>query len=133
MVPTGYQILKAFPLTPNGKVDRRSLPSFSTMPTVTQPPRTPQEKIIAGIWAEVLDSDRINLNDNFFELGGHSLLATRVIAQIRQVFKNRCLLAIALRESYSLGLYCPASSGPASSSPASPVSLNPATGAVEYP
>ncbi|MEL7051987.1 MAG: amino acid adenylation domain-containing protein, partial [Cyanobacteria bacterium J06588_5] len=88
MVPTGYKVIETFPLTPNGKVDRRALPPFEQSHTLTQPPQTPQEKLVAGIWATVLGIDGINLNDNFFELGGHSLLATRVIAQVRQVFET---------------------------------------------
>ena len=86
MVPSSYHVLESFPLTPNGKVDRRSLPTFHESALVTQPPQTPNEKLIAGIWAEILGLETINLNDNFFDLGGHSLLATRVISQVRQVF-----------------------------------------------
>jgi len=87
MVPTGYKILEAFPLTPNGKIDRRSLPAFQQSRTAVQPPQTPQEKLVASIWENILGTDSINLSDSFFELGGHSLLATRVIAQIRQTFE----------------------------------------------
>ncbi len=87
MVPTGYQVLEAFPLTPNGKVDRQALPAIASPSTATQPPEGPTEKLVAGIWADVLGTDNVNLNDNFFELGGHSLLATQVIAQVRQVFE----------------------------------------------
>ncbi|MEL6468394.1 MAG: amino acid adenylation domain-containing protein [Cyanobacteria bacterium J06623_4] len=85
MVPTGYVVLDSFPLTPNGKIDRKSLPTHRSSTTASQPPQTPTQKLVAGIWANILNLPTINLNDNFFELGGHSLLATRVIAQVRQV------------------------------------------------
>ncbi|MEL6780655.1 MAG: condensation domain-containing protein, partial [Cyanobacteria bacterium J06597_16] len=88
MLPNSYSLLEAFPLTPNGKVDRRSLPAFSHKVCVNKPPSTPNEKLIAGIWSDVLKVEQISLNDNFFELGGHSLLATQVVAQVRQVFER---------------------------------------------
>ncbi|MEM6252543.1 MAG: amino acid adenylation domain-containing protein [Cyanobacteria bacterium P01_D01_bin.156] len=85
MLPTAYAVLESFPLTPNGKVDRKALPAPEvTIRNKTQP-RTPREQLIAGIWANVLSIQEVALEDNFFELGGHSLLATRVIAQVRQV------------------------------------------------
>jgi amino acid adenylation domain-containing protein/non-ribosomal peptide synthase protein (TIGR01720 family) len=50
------------------------------------PPRTPVEELIAAIWAEILELDRVGAEDSFFELGGHSLLATRAISRLRQAF-----------------------------------------------
>ncbi len=49
-------------------------------------PRTPVEEIVAGIWAELLDLDRIGAADDFFDLGGHSLLASRVVSRVREAF-----------------------------------------------
>ncbi|WP_414582651.1 amino acid adenylation domain-containing protein [Scytonema sp. PCC 10023] len=90
MVPTAFVILEALPLTPNGKVDRKALPT----PSKTQlpessfvPPSTPIEEMLATIWAQVLDIEKISIHDNFFEVGGQSLVATRLISQIRQVFQ----------------------------------------------
>ncbi|MEL6880528.1 MAG: amino acid adenylation domain-containing protein, partial [Cyanobacteria bacterium J06607_10] len=85
MLPSGYAVLGAFPLTPNGKIDRRSLPAFTPEVAVDKPAEMPHQQLIAGIWAEVLGLDTVSLNDDFFALGGHSLLATRAVAQVRQV------------------------------------------------
>ena len=90
MLPAAIVELKEFPLTPNGKVDRRALPapqlSRSDLETQFQPPRTPTEEILAGIWSAILKVDSIGVHDNFFHLGGHSLLAVRVISRIRVAF-----------------------------------------------
>jgi amino acid adenylation domain-containing protein len=92
MVPAVFVMLKALPVTPNGKVDRRALPApdWSKLSAAAAPlrPRTPVEELLAGIWAEVLgvEPDRLCAGDNFFELGGHSLLATQVTSRIRKVF-----------------------------------------------
>ena len=85
MLPTTYLCLEAMPLTPNGKVDRRSLPAPDAVIRAAALPQTTVEVLIAGIWATVLGCDQIHVDDQFFELGGHSLLATRVIAQVRQI------------------------------------------------
>jgi amino acid adenylation domain-containing protein len=86
MVPSAFVALEAFPLTPNGKVDRRALPApdarAEERPFVA--PRTPQEQALAEIWREVLRLDRVGLEDDFFALGGHSLLATQVLSRVRR-------------------------------------------------
>ncbi|MBV8842651.1 MAG: amino acid adenylation domain-containing protein, partial [Bryobacterales bacterium] len=84
MVPAVFISLDAFPLTPNGKVDRKALPAPSnTSEKQTYiGPRTPTEEILAGTWMEVMGLERCGINDNFFELGGHSLLATRVVSRL---------------------------------------------------
>jgi len=88
MVPSAFQRLEAFPHTATGKVDRRSLPAPDpARRDVEGPlaaPRTPLEKALAAIWADVLHLERVGIYDNFFELGGHSLLATQVVARARQ-------------------------------------------------
>jgi amino acid adenylation domain-containing protein/non-ribosomal peptide synthase protein (TIGR01720 family) len=90
MIPSAFMVLDAFPLTPNGKIDRRALPSVTEQVTnlsdTHETPRTPTEEILAGIWENILNLKQIGRKDNFFELGGHSLLATRVISQIRELF-----------------------------------------------
>jgi acyl carrier protein len=91
MIPSAFVILDAFPLTPNGKVDRRALPPPGrSRPTLENPyvaPRSPVEEALVEIWAEVLDLDHLGINDNFFELGGHSLLATQVITRVINTFR----------------------------------------------
>ncbi|MEW5983048.1 MAG: non-ribosomal peptide synthase/polyketide synthase [Acidobacteriota bacterium] len=90
MIPAAYVLLDAFPLTPNGKVDRRALPAPDSAASVgqtgDQATRTPTEEVVAAIWADVLSLERVGLQDNFFHLGGHSLLATQVVSRLRDVF-----------------------------------------------
>lgn len=89
MVPAVFVILEALPLNPSGKVDRQALPA----PGTTRPelesdfvaPRTPTEKALADIWAELLNLEQIGIHDNFFDLGGDSILSTRFIAKANQV------------------------------------------------
>jgi len=90
MVPNAFVALESFPITPNGKIDRRALPApnsfYGELETCFIPPRTPMEVAIASIWSEVLCLDKISINDNFFALGGQSFLATQIISRIRNAF-----------------------------------------------
>ena len=88
MVPSAFVVLDAFPLTPNGKIDRRALPAPDLQGKGEYiAPRNPIEEKIAQIWAEVLKLERVSIEDNFFELGGHSLLATQVISRCQEAFE----------------------------------------------
>ncbi|MGW4498806.1 amino acid adenylation domain-containing protein [Micromonospora sp. NPDC004336] len=87
MVPSAFVTLDALPLSPNGKLDRRALPA----PVVTREasvalvePRDDTERLLAGIWSEVLGVDTLGIDDDFFDLGGHSMLATQVVAKVRK-------------------------------------------------
>jgi acyl carrier protein len=88
MVPAAVVVMTEWPLTANGKIDRRALPP---------PPRrdgsagdlehaSPREQTIARIFSEVLGRGAVGLNDNFFELGGHSLLAAQAMTRLNTAF-----------------------------------------------
>ncbi len=91
LVPTLFVLLDAFPLTANGKVDRRALPPPDgrrlELDEAFVACRTPTEELLAEIWAQVLGVERVGVHDNFFQLGGHSLLATQVVSRIREAFQ----------------------------------------------
>jgi amino acid adenylation domain-containing protein len=89
MVPQDWVLLDALPLTPNGKVDRRALAAIAVaVPREAyQAPRTPLERALAAVWAELLPVDPaapIGVRDDFFHLGGHSLLAIQVASRLRR-------------------------------------------------
>ncbi|MEV6645772.1 amino acid adenylation domain-containing protein [Amycolatopsis sp. NPDC051371] len=84
MVPSAIVVLDALPVMANGKLDRRALPSPDPVaPTSDREPRTPVERQLCELFADVLGLPRVGPDDSFFALGGHSLLATRLIARIR--------------------------------------------------
>ncbi|MFL9674216.1 amino acid adenylation domain-containing protein [Pseudomonas marginalis] len=88
MVPSAFVLLERFPLTTNGKLDRKALPAPDADAVARrsyQAPRGHVETAIAGIWQDLLKLDRIGRDDHFFELGGHSLLAVKLIERMRQV------------------------------------------------
>jgi len=88
MVPATFVWLEALPLLPNGKLDRRALPApGAARPELEehyQPPRTPEEEILAGIWSQVLGLEQVGIHDNFFALGGDSIVSIRVIARANE-------------------------------------------------
>jgi amino acid adenylation domain-containing protein len=84
MVPAAFVVLDAFPLTANGKTDRRSLPAPAREGgDAFVAPRSGLERTIAAAWEEVLEVERVGVEDNFFELGGHSLLLARLHRRLR--------------------------------------------------
>ncbi|WP_017906065.1 non-ribosomal peptide synthetase, partial [Pseudomonas asplenii] len=87
MVPAAYVGLEVFPLTANGKIDRRALPVPDLAALVSRDYAAPQgdtEVTLARIWTEVLNVEQVGRHDHFFELGGHSLLAVSLIERMRQ-------------------------------------------------
>ncbi|HEY6926160.1 MAG TPA: amino acid adenylation domain-containing protein, partial [Steroidobacteraceae bacterium] len=88
MVPSAFVMLHQMPLTPSGKIDRRSLPAPGAEAYAKaeyEPPRGEIEIALAQIWQELLKVDRVGRADNFFALGGHSLLAVQLVSRVRQV------------------------------------------------
>ena len=89
MVPSNFVVLDSFPLTANGKIDRKALPdpfmleNESTTPS--ELPRNELERIIAQAWKDALGVDHVGLNENFFDLGAHSLMVAEVHMQLQQL------------------------------------------------
>jgi amino acid adenylation domain-containing protein len=116
MIPSAFVLLKAFPLTPNGKINRRALPAPEeelTTTAITASPRSDTEKKLVEIWLGVLGRKEIGIHDNFFEQGGHSLLAMQVVSQVRAALDN-CFSIVKLYQHptiYTLAKYLSTKSG----------------------
>ncbi|WP_147491199.1 phosphopantetheine-binding protein, partial [Burkholderia pseudomallei] len=96
MVPSAYVRLDAWPLTPNGKLDRRALPAPADDAYARAEYEAPQgakEEALAAIWRELLHVERVSRHDNFFELGGHSLLAVQLVSRLRQALSVEVALS----------------------------------------
>lgn len=97
MVPSNFVTLPAFPLSPNGKVDRNALEAMrqaiEKATRVYIPPRTEQEELIAGIWSELLQVEEVGIRDDFFELGGTSVIAMQIMARLEKETGKRLPLA----------------------------------------
>ncbi len=107
MIPANLVILASLPVLPNGKIDRQALPDPERVTdgeTELVAPRNLTEEIIASIWADVLQRERVSLHDNFFDLGGHSLLATQVVSRIREAFHITFPLRLFFQEPTVAGL-----------------------------
>jgi amino acid adenylation domain-containing protein len=89
MVPSHFVFLDSFPLTANGKIDRKALPDPSTIDIEASPapelPRSEMERVIAQAWKDALAVDDVGLNENFFDLGAHSLMVAEVHMQLQQM------------------------------------------------
>lgn len=100
MIPSIFAIVEAFPLTPNGKIDRKSLPA----PDMLRPkseveyvaPEGELQQTIAEVWNEVLHVENIGMDDNFFDLGGHSLL----VVQAHRLLRSRLEKPLSLTDLY---------------------------------
>jgi hypothetical protein len=85
LVPSAVVLVDALPLTPSGKLDRRSLPAPDFTEAVGfEPPRTEREKVLCGLFAEVLGLEQVGVHDDFFELGGDSIVSVRLADRARR-------------------------------------------------
>jgi len=108
MVPAAFVTVEQWPLTANGKIDRKALPepelsSQETRATYVAP-RTPLEQELAAIWQDLLGHSRIGIYDDFFDLGGHSLLATQIVSRIRKTLNAAIPLHLLLDNSTIVSL-----------------------------
>jgi amino acid adenylation domain-containing protein len=83
LMPAAIQVLPEWPLTENGKVDRKALPAPEKRQETYIAPRTPYEETLCEIFAELLGVERVSIDDDFFALGGHSLMAMRLVSRVR--------------------------------------------------
>jgi amino acid adenylation domain-containing protein len=107
MVPAAFVILERFPLTENGKLDRRSLPAPDASVWISREYERPEgeiENALAAIWQDLLRIAEVGRHDNFFELGGHSLLIVQILdrlraagfaAEVRDVYESPTLAGLA--------------------------------------
>jgi amino acid adenylation domain-containing protein len=85
MVPSALVALPRFPLTTSGKVDRAALPApVRTADATAKPAGTATEEMLAALWSELLQVERVGVTDNFFDLGGQSLIAIQLVARLRR-------------------------------------------------
>ena len=93
MIPSAFSFLKEFPLTPNGKIDRKSLPIINQKESCDQCdkifPRTEAEEKIASLWKELLSIEEVGIYDNFFDIGATSITASVAAAQLQRLFNRK--------------------------------------------
>lgn len=95
MIPNEFVILDSFPLLPNGKIDRNSLPRPEKRSQLSHPHPAVNdtERLVARVWAESLDLDEVGPDDDFFELGGHSLIAVQIMTRLEKEMGMRLPIA----------------------------------------
>jgi len=101
MHPSFFVRLETFPLTPNGKIDRKALPQPSSERVETEEhhrPRDPLERQLAEIWEDILNVRPIGIRDDFFDLGGHSLLSVRMIDRVERTIGKKIPLSVLFDE-----------------------------------
>jgi amino acid adenylation domain-containing protein len=102
MIPATFVLMDKLPLTLNGKVDERALPTPEFVRDEIEQeyvaPRTAIEQRLALIWSEILGVKQVGISDNFFELGGDSLLAVNLLVKIHEVFGQNLSASILIRE-----------------------------------
>jgi myxalamid-type nonribosomal peptide synthetase MxaA len=124
MVPAAVLVLDALPLTVNGKVDRKALPTPEPVRadtgTAYVAPRAGTEERVAAAWREILGLDRVGVHDNFFDLGGYSLLATQLVFRLREQFDTDLPLRVLFSDPTVAGISAvlDATGAPAAEDPA---------------
>ena len=102
MVPAAFVPLSVFPLTSNGKLDRRALPapddSKLNLESSYVAPRNELERQLCAVWAEVFGLERVGIQDDFFALGGHSLLAVQLLVRLEKILSDEQFSLSALLE-----------------------------------
>jgi non-ribosomal peptide synthetase component E (peptide arylation enzyme) len=92
MVPSVFIFTEAFPLSVNGKIDRKKLPPPHSYDLSQKDnyvaPRTPTEEIIATLWANALGIEKVGVRDNFFQIGGHSLAAVDLVESMKPILNQ---------------------------------------------
>ncbi|WP_279629203.1 non-ribosomal peptide synthase/polyketide synthase [Amycolatopsis thailandensis] len=120
MVPSAFVVLDAFPVTPNGKLDRKALPA-PEFTVSDDAPRTPREELLASLVAGVLGLEKVGVHDDFFRLGGDSIVAMQLVGRVRRaglllsprdVFRHRTVAALAEVSSVRLDAPTPESGKP---------------------
>ncbi|MFD8693112.1 amino acid adenylation domain-containing protein, partial [Streptomyces sp. NPDC059651] len=105
MVPSAFVVLDRLPLMPNGKLDHKALPEPEFTGGAYRAPRTPQEKVLADVYADVLGLDRVGVDDDFFAVGGDSIRSIQVVTRARaqgvevsprMIFEQRTVAELAL-------------------------------------
>jgi len=98
MIPNIFMWVNDFPLTTNGKIDKKNLPAPEYIrqdaEVQLRKPETETEKAVAKVWSEVLQIEKIGIDDNFFEMGGTSIMAVKVIAEIEKSTGRRFPLSV---------------------------------------
>ncbi|MER7763684.1 condensation domain-containing protein, partial [Streptomyces sp. NPDC097619] len=127
MVPAVFVSLEALPLTPSGKVDRRSLPEpeFRSEQTATSytAPRDATEQLLTEVWSEVLGVEKVGIHDNFFDLGGDSILSIQVVSRARQAGLHLTSKLLFVHQSVAelAAAAAPVEAEPATGTPTGPV------------
>jgi hypothetical protein len=97
MVPSSVAIVSTFPMTVNGKLDRRALRALAAASVRDEAEIAldgPVEQVVAEVWKEILQTERVGATANFFDVGGHSLLAMRMAARLTRLLRRRVTLGL---------------------------------------
>lgn len=87
MIPSFVVKIKQFPLSTNGKIDRKQLPNpLEYRKEVSEEPVTLTEQVVVNVWSELLDSENLGVDESFLNIGGSSLFAAKLVARFKKIF-----------------------------------------------